>query len=486
MPPLAAGLIVFITSAAVLVLEILAIRLLAPYVGVTLETYTAIIGTVLAGIAFGTWRGGRLADRIDPYRLLGPMVLLGGVLALTTVPVVTLLGAGLAATGGGPVAIVLLAFAGFFAPAAVLSAVNPTVVKVQLADLAVTGQVVGRLSALSTAGAILGTFLTGFVLVAAWPTRPIIIALGAALVAGGVGLWLWLAPKGTASPATLGVAALLIGAVTFATGSPCDYESPYYCARVVEDPDRETGRVLVLDRLRHSYVDLADPTHLGFEYMRVFGDVLAGVAADGAALDVLHIGGGGFTMPRYLRAAHPGSTSVVLEIDPRLVEIAEAELDLQRAEDLIVRHGDARLSIRDQPADAFDVVIGDAFGGLAVPWHLTTTEMLDDVRRVLRPGGLYVLNIIDYPPLRFARAKAATMDAAFAHAAIIAEPARLEGRAGGNFVLLGSDRPLPTVPGRTLATGPDHARFAGAAAVLTDDHAPVDQLLTPQPLTGAH
>ena len=164
------GLIVFCASAAVLVLEILAARLLAPYVGVTLETYTGIIGTVLAGIALGAWYGGRLADRFEPRRLLGPMLLLGGVLALVIVPVTTLLGAARTATGagGGPVVIGLLTMAGFFAPAAVLSAVTPTVVKVQLRDLAVTGRVVGQLSAIGTTGAIFGTFVTGFILAFVW------------------------------------------------------------------------------------------------------------------------------------------------------------------------------------------------------------------------------------------------------------------------------------------------------------------------------
>src|SRR5687767_12119741 len=156
MPPLAAGALVFFASAAVLVLEILAGRLLAPYVGVTLETYSGIIGVVLAGIALGTWLGGMAADRVDPNRLLGPLLVWGGGLALLSVPAISWLGP--ASVNGGPEQIVTLAAVGFFGPAAVLSAIAPTVVKLQLADLHVTGSVVGRLSALGTAGAIAGTF----------------------------------------------------------------------------------------------------------------------------------------------------------------------------------------------------------------------------------------------------------------------------------------------------------------------------------------
>ena len=103
--PLLAGAIVFVCSAAVLMLEILAGRILAPYVGISLETYTSIIGTVLAGIAVGAWAGGSVADRIDPHRLIGPVIAVGGVLAFFTVPIIRFLGD--SADGGGGAAVTL-------------------------------------------------------------------------------------------------------------------------------------------------------------------------------------------------------------------------------------------------------------------------------------------------------------------------------------------------------------------------------------------
>ena len=118
MPPWLAGIVVFFTSGAVLLLEILAGRLLAPYVGIRLETYTAIIGTVLAGISLGTWLGGRMADRIDPRRTLGPLMVAGGALAMLSLPAVRATGtAGL----GQADDILVLAITGFLAPSAVLS-----------------------------------------------------------------------------------------------------------------------------------------------------------------------------------------------------------------------------------------------------------------------------------------------------------------------------------------------------------------------------
>jgi spermidine synthase len=492
MPPLAAGALVFFTSAAVLVLEILAARLLAPYVGVTLETYTGIIGTVLAAISVGTWLGGRLADRVDPRATLGPLLIGGGALALCTVPFIRLVGS--ANLGTGPLAVVTLAFIGFFAPAAVLSAVSPTVVKLQLSNLAETGRTVGRLSALGTAGAILGTFVTGFVLLAALPTTPIVISVGATLLVVGL-LVLATSRRIARTPPQTGPVALALvlavpGAYLSATmPNPCEVESAYFCGAVVEDLPPCGGRTLYLDRLRHSCVHLDDPEQLDFSYAQIMSDVVASLAPAGEPIDALHIGGGGFTMPRYINAVRPGSRNLVLELDPTLVEVARDHLGLETSDGLQVRTGDARVSLNDVSERSYDLVIGDAFGGQAVPWHLTTREFVTEIHRRLRPGGVYAINLIDYPPLGFARAEAATLLDVFDHVAVVGPPERLERREGGNFVLVASDEPIDVeaILAANAARGDDDAAiidgdvhsFVDGAPVLTDDYAPVDQLLNP-------
>ena len=463
-----AGAVVFATSAAILILEILAARLLAPYVGVTLETYTAIIGTVLAGIALGSAAGGRAADRIDPRRLLGPLLVAGGALSLATIPLVRVVGD----TGDGATAkqAILLAAVGFFLPAAVLSAVTPTVAKLRLRSLATTGSTVGSLSAVGTAGALFGTFLAGFVLVEAFATSTSIVAVGAALVAAGLVLWLGLARRAGSLPAAaaLVVVAVAGGAATLASDAECHAETTYHCARIEADGAR--GRLLRLDTLRHSYVDLGDPTHLEFRYTQVFADVIDATAPEGA-LDVLHVGGGGFTMPRYLAATRPGTRNVVLEIDRRLVDLDRRRLGLDDVPDVDVRVGDGRILIGDVPDASQDVVIGDAFGGLAVPWHLTTVEAGREVARVLRPGGVYVVNVIDYPPTRFAKAQTATLLEVFDSVSVLAPPSALDGVDGDNFVLVASRRSL------RLDEPVDAREWSAGAPVLTDDHAPVDQWL---------
>ena len=492
MPPIAAAALVFLSSAAVLVLEILAARLLAPYVGATLETYTAIIGVILAGIAVGSWLGGKAADARDPRELLGPLLITGGALAFISIPILDGLGTSL--RGAGPATTTTLTVLAFFAPAAVLSAVTPAVIKLQLASLAETGRVVGRLSALSTTGAIVGTFLTGFLLVAAFPTRPVVRVTAVLLVLLGIGTSLALKRgRGLTVGSTLAV--LAAAAFSFAASHPCEHESAYYCAYIVADDDRSSGRALWLDTLRHSYVDLDDPTYLEFTYTQWFGDVLTAMAPDGEPLSVLHIGGAGFTMPRYLRAAHPGSTSEVLEVDELLVELAQDELGLELGDDISVRIGDARSTIADGEPGEHDLVIGDAFGGVAVPWHLATVEFTELLSVRLAPDGVYVMNVIDYGPLRFLRAELATVAAVFDHVAVLGRPGSFADGTrgvGGNYVVIASDAPLPLAEiaaanarrGRSdeLLTGSALDRFVGDARVLTDDRAPVDQLLTPRPV----
>ncbi len=506
MSSLTARALVFISSAAVLMLEILAGRLMAPYVGVSLETFTGVIGTILAAIALGSWVGGLLADRRDPSRLLGPAFMFGGVLALLAPTLTAAFGSAL--RGQGAVAVVVLTVFGFFAPAAVLSTVTPLVVKLRLESLEQTGEVVGSFSAVGTAGALFGTFVTGFVLLATLPTRPIVLAVGLVLVGIGIGLTL----RGRRfrldrdpddsdggndrSPAErdigpaaagAGLAALLL---VVAPG-PCEWETTYSCVTVVVDDDNPTGRTLQLDVLSHSYVDLDDPLNLRFRYIRDFVSAIDAIAPDGP-LHTLGVGGGGFTMPRYLAAARPGSTNVVFEIDDALVDIGVDELGLDPATvGLTVETDDARMALPRYLADEpqpFDVVVGDAFGGMSVPWHLTTVEFLTLLKSSMASDGVYVMNVIDYGDRAFARAEIATAQELFDEVVVIAPDRYVNGDGGGNYVIVATDETVdPVAIEVNLAAwdsessvhhGSELRRFVGDAHVLTDDFAPVDTLLT--------
>jgi MFS family permease len=473
-----AAALVFGAAAAVLVLEILALRMLAPYVGLTLQTSTTVIGVMLGGIAAGAAAGGAAADRSDPRAVVAWALVVGGLLAMLTVPIVRVLGSAL--EGAQDSAALPLAVAAFFAPAAVLSAVTPATAKLQLASLTTTGSVFGRLSAWATFGALVGTFTAGYVLVPLLPTTATVLAVGGVLLVAGlaVALRLGLIGRGGTAVAVV-LAALAVGAPA-AFGDRCDAESAYYCAEVEVDPARPSGRVLVLDDVDNSYVDLRDPRYLGFAYIRWLAPAVA------RSSDVVFVGGGGFTLPRYLAAVRPGSRSRVLEVDSKLVGLARSRLGLRDVPGMRVRVGDARLTLRDERAASADLVVGDAFGGRVVPWHLTTREFLAEVRRVLRPGGIYAMNVVDQGPLRFARAEVATFLGSFADVAVAGRGRPGADPGGGNVVLFASDRPLPDAilprgRGVTVLRGPRAREFARGADALTDEHAPADQLISPRP-----
>ncbi|MEH0927823.1 fused MFS/spermidine synthase [Micromonospora sp. CPCC 205558] len=487
-----AAFLVFFSSGAVLVLETVALRLVGPYVGVTLQVTSSVIGIALAAIAYGAWSGGWLADRRNPRGLLAPALVLAGIATAVTLPVVRY--AGEVLRGGAASGILLLVALAVFVPAALLAAVTPLVVKLQLADLRRTGQVVGRLSGIGTLGGITATLLTGFVLVAALRSTVILLALALALGLVGIGLGWYLRrqePTELPGPARVRAALAVLGLVgaglSTVAPNPCDIETAYHCARVTSDPARPSGRTLLLNSAQHSYVDLADPKHLEYAYTKWIGAVADVAAPAGQGLDALHLGGGGFTVPRYLTATRPGTDNLVFEIDGGLVELGEQELGVRPGPQLRAVVGDARMLVAGEPTDSRDLVVGDAFGHLVVPWHLATREMAADVRRVTRPGGVYVQNVIDYPPLRFIRAELATVAAEFGHVALIAPPEALAEEQGANFLIVGSDAPLPLEavrarlaevdPRVSLLSGAALTDFVGAAMVLTDDYAPVDQLL---------
>ncbi|MEU0084698.1 fused MFS/spermidine synthase [Streptomyces sp. NPDC006274] len=484
--PRTAAALVFGSSAAVLVVEIVALRLLAPYLGLTLETSTLVIGIALTAIALGSWLGGRLADQVDPRRLVGPALGVSGtVVALTPVVLRT-------SAEWAPAMLLLIASLTILVPGALLSAVTPIVTKLRLTSLAETGTVVGRLSGVGTVGAIVGTVLTGFVLVSRLPVSGILIGLGALLVAGSA-LFEWRTRRWSGAPA-LALVVVAGGLATVVAPGGCDAETKYHCARVVADPERGGGRTLVLDGLRHSYVDVDDPTFLEFRYVRAIASVVDAAFPEGEPLTAHHLGGGGLTFPRYLAATRPGTRSLVSEIDNGVLRLNRDRLGLRSAAGIDVRTEDGRLGLRRLDAGSRDLVVGDAFGGVSVPWHLTTLEAMRDVRRVLDEDGLYVANLIDHGAMAFARAEVATLSETFEHVALVGEPTDIgldptATPAGGNMVVLASDRPVDlraaqdTLDARQtgwkIATGGDLTSWIGDARLLTDDYAPVDQLLQP-------
>ena len=261
-------------------------------------------------------------------------------------------------------------------------------------------------------------------------------------------------------------------------------------AELLADADRDGSWMLLVNGTPQSHVDLDEPVHLEFEYVRRMGHVLDLAGEPGAALDVVHLGGGALTLPRYVSVTRPGSRQRVVEIDQPLTDLVREYLPLPRGARIRVRADDARVGLAATRPDSADVVICDVFAGARTPAHLTTTEFAAEVHRVLRPGGTYAANVADGPPLRFARAQVATLRAVFAHVCLLAEPGTLRGRRFGNLVAVASDSELPIdgylrrcakdpMPARVVYGG-DLDRFAGTARPVHDD----DAVDSPEPPDG--
>ena len=482
MNALFARIVVLVSGAAILVVETLATRLVAPYVGLTLESTSAVIGVALLGIAAGASLGGRWSDVLPPERVAAGALLVGGLGVLAVRPLVRVLGPAL---GPGPFAAVLLVAASTLVSVTALAMVTPAVTRARLAHVEGSGSVIGGLSAASTVGSLAGVFLTGFVLVALLPVAAILLVTTAACLLLAV---LTAVVRTRAAVTGTAVAAAVLATALVAVPGRCDVDTVYYCASVEVDPADPSARVLVLDDLRHSAVDLDDPARLQFAYTQRFADAIDTAFAPGVPLDAVHLGGGGFTMPRWLAATRPGSSSTVLEVDAGVVELGRRELGLAEIPGVDVRIGDARTLLAALPSASADVVVGDAFGARSVPWHLATAEFAADVHRVLRHDGIYVLNVIDHDPWSLLAAEVATLAQRFPHVALLARPEQLAPDGGGNAVVVASDRPIDAaaLAARAAARGEpgsvlDEAatqRFAADAPVLTDDWAPVDQLMS--------
>jgi SAM-dependent methyltransferase len=366
-----------------------------------------------------------------------------------------------------------------------LAMVTPAVTRARLAHVEGSGAVVGGLSAAGTVGSLAGVFLTGFVLVTLLPMAMILLVTAAACLV--------LAAVTAAVPARRSVTGTAVAAAVLATAmvavpGRCDVDTVYYCASVRTDPADPDVRVLVLDDLDHSAVDMGDAANLRFAYTRRFADAIDTTFAPGVPVDAVHVGGGGFTMPRWLAATRPGSASTVLEVDEGVVDLGRRELGVGAIPGVDVRIGDARSLLAALPDASADVVVGDAFGARSVPWHLATAEFVADVHRVLRHDGVYVLNVIDHDPWRLLAAEVATLAHRFPHVALLARPEQLAAGGGGNAVIVASDLPIDAaaLADRAARRGERASvldagaalRFAKDAPVLTDDWAPVDQLIS--------
>ena len=463
----------------------------------SLYTWTGVIGVVLAGTAAGNWAGGRLADRAGrrgtgPETLAACLVLAAG--ATTAVLVVNALLDNFEAAGGGLAAlgvmtdVVVRSAAVFFLPTFLLGTVSPQAVRLA-AGTGDPGAAAGRVYAWSAAGAIAGTFATGY---AAIQTLGVYgTVLGVALLPGVAAL---LAAPVWRQPLTLAGLSLAGGGV--ATGltlldpaaSGIVAETNYYTIRVTAVPGWPGVVALTLDHLHHSWVDPADPTYLQYQHEQTQLEFLR---AAGPHPRALVIGGGGYTFPRAARTLIPDSTVDVVEIDPGVTAVAYSWLRLDPALGIGTVNRDGRQYLEESAAAGrYDVITLDAVNDLSVPAHLMTRESHRAAKRALAPGGVYLVSVIDLlGDGRLWPAAVHTLRAEFACVEVLQSFPAADPDGRNVYVLYAADRPLDPArlraaqpAGVTLVTrrAPEAlvaARLAAEPVVLTDQFAPVDDLM---------
>ena len=484
-------------AAASLVVEIVAGRMLAPYVGMSLYTWTSVIAVVLAGFSAGHWVGGRLAEwapdralRANGWAMLAASASTAGavfILRNLSGPVIT--------SVPNPVAsIVILTALVFFLPSFFAGIPAPI-----LSMIAVTyhperrGRALGAMFAAGAWGAILGTLAAGFVFIS-WLGSTGTLAVVAAIYAL-LGLQSLVAARGLPGAAMGGAALLLplgltVGALNLP--DPCTVESNYFCIRVIETSDgpSELSRLLVLDHLVHGAADRDDPRAMLTPHAMMLDGLARLRMEDRAAWAAYFIGGGSYSVPRAWRALGTPAQVTVAEVDPAVTEVAISSFWYEPGDDRIV-HADARQTLLRE-STMYDVIIGDAFSDIAVPQHLITREFFELVRARLNTDGVYLMNIIDHNDrLEVLASMIATARAVWPTVEIWANPGHDPAENRRVFVMVAGegpslrsqihhDGPMPLSAIRVAASSVDAIVEAREPVVFTDDFAPIDRLLGDQ------
>ena len=499
-----------------MVLELVAGRLIARHVGSSLYTWTSVIGVVLSGIAAGNYVGGRLADRFPPKETLGAIFLVASATCLL-IPLLNNRVGGLDAMRDldWPVRIALHVFLVFFAPSCLLGMISPVAAKMAIVLGQRLGRTIGSVYSWGAIGSILGTFLTGYLLIAKMGTTAVLLSVAAVLLAmalayGGSSLlpYLWsgvLLAVLTATWAPYPWARTVGERLGFRErGSESVFfqdESAYSFIRVEDVVETPGLRSMTLDYLVHAYVDMEDPDRLHYDYERIY----AGVTEEAVKAHhptetpaALFLGGGGYVFPRWFLRRYPQAYAEVVEIDPQVTRAAFEAFGLEPDTPMRIVHLDARNRVdelyaraaRGEVVGKFDLVYNDAFNHYSPPFHLTTLDYVRKLRALMSDDSVFLANTIDiFRSGRFLGAMINTVEEVFPYVYTFCTspggPSDEDER--DTFVVAGSTRLLPV-------QGLDYLKYSAAllsprdtallrrrsrGLVLTDDYAPVDNLLTP-------
>ncbi len=496
-----------------MVLELVAGRLISRYLGSSLYTWTSVIGVVLAGISLGNYLGGRIADRFNAAKALAVLFSICSAACVLVVALNNIVGGWVWLWQfGWSVRIFSHVCIVFLLPSTLLGAISPVVAKMALEQGLPPGRTIGNIYAWSAAGSIAGTFLAGFYLIAAMGTIAIIWTIGAMLLILAILYWIrcWAIYVWAAVFFVL----LTIGnadadwarnaGTSFALREPHNPDILYedesqYCyiavVRISSDPDR---RKFIQDKLRHSEITMNNIRDLKYFYERIYATVTHRQSREKDRLSILAIGGGGYVFPRYIADVWPGSRVDVAEIDPAVTEAAIQAFGLKADAPINIFTMDARNYV-DQliqkkmlggAVPLYDFVYEDAFDNYSVPYQLVTREFNDKIAQILTDDGIYMVNVVDVLESgRFIGSIVDTLKLTFPDVWVFAE--NLPPGVRNTFVVIAAKKNIDLEhlaeeemiksSNLWIMSNSDVEMLGKKAGgtVLTDDYAPVENLVKP-------
>ncbi|MDR1741002.1 MAG: fused MFS/spermidine synthase [Synergistaceae bacterium] len=405
----------FLCGAAVMVLEMAGSRVVAPYLGTSLIVWTSLIGVIMASLSVGAQLGGILADRKPRTAVLAHIVMASAccvtACALAANIVLDALTGSRGSVGGIYVSSLIGAMVLFAPPSLLLGMVSPFITRLAMLDIGSSGTTVGRFSALSSAGSILGTFLGGFVLISLFASG-VILLLTAGLLAL-VAFMLYHRGKAEGEPGAPGVfgggavtlLVLLAAAfgVTDARGMPAmppgtHIDTSYNHLWIAEQtrPNGRRARYLMTAAAgegAQSVIYTDKPDELVSDYTK-FYDLAFCYKPD--IKKVLMLGGGGYCVPRHLNATRDTVSVDVVELDPGITDAAIKYFNLRDGPNIRIFHEDARTFLnRADPSVRYDAVFVDVFGSwYTIPFHMATVEAAQRISDVMADDGVMISNVI--------------------------------------------------------------------------------------------
>ncbi len=510
---------VFISSGCIMVIELIAGRLIARHLGSSIYTWTSVIGIVLAGIALGNYIGGRLADKYRPKPTIALLFVLSSFAAVSITVLESLVGDWESLWMlSWPMRVAMHVFFAFFFPCCILGTISPVVTKMALDLGRQTGRTIGSIYAAGVVGSLVGTFLTGFYLIAKFGTMSTIWAVACILAFVGL-LYGWRAIA--SAKITSSVWIVLLACLAFVANSDTAWartvgerlglreskdprvlysdESQYSYVAVIQHTKEPDLREMRLDKLTHSIVVMEHPSDFQYAYERIYAAITKRLTDDDQAVDNLTIGGGGYVYPRWMATTWPKGRTDAVEIDPAVTRAAVEAFGLPEDGSVRCIHEDGRVYLdrlnrqlaEGEPVDKYDFIYCDAVNDYSVPHQLTTLEFMTKVKNLLRPDGVYLMNVIEiYDNGLLLGSLYKTMKQVFPHVYIFVEGYEISQNPGGRntFIIMGSPEPFDTTdlgkeysPNCYIYSLSEEERESllnrPQAIVLKDDYAPVENLL---------